>query len=135
MVVLITNVTDAPGGKHSPRQVDIYNKALDPGAAVRIPAELVNKRVRALADQGLIAIGALPSWYTAAKSRTGKRLSDEEKRKLTVRPKTNGKKERAPLMAVTEAPKVVATEATVGLPTASFDSTIQDPVREPNRKR
>lgn len=86
MVVLITNVTDVPGGKHSPTQVDIYNKTLGPGASLKIPAELVNARVRALADQGLIAIGALPSWYTAAKARTGRRLSEQEKQNRFVIP-------------------------------------------------
>ena len=86
MVVLITNVTDVPGGKHSPTQVDIYNKTLGPGASLKIPAELVNTRVRALADQGLIAIGALPSWYTAAKARTGRRLSAQEKQNRFVIP-------------------------------------------------
>ena len=85
MIVTITNVTDASGGKNQPTQVDIYNKTLDPGASMRIPAELIDKRVRALANEGLIAIGSLPSWYTAAKTRSGKKLTDEEKRNLTVR--------------------------------------------------
>jgi len=106
VIVLITNVTDAQGGKHSPRQVDIYNKTLDPGASTRIPAELVDKRVKALEKAGFIAIGALPSWYTAAKSRHGKRLTDEEKRKLIVRPKppVPVKKEKAPLVTKAEVP-------------------------------
>lgn len=109
MVVLITNVTDAPGGKHSPRQVDIYNKTLDPGDSTRIPAELVDKRVRALETEGLIAIGSLPSWYKAAKARKGKRLTDEEKDKLHVRKplvQTPTKKEKpSPKIEVREEPK------------------------------
>jgi hypothetical protein len=97
MVVLITNVTDAPGGKHSPAQVDIYNKKLDPGASMKIPADLVNKRLRSLANEGLIAIGALPSWYTAAKTRASKRLTAEEKqRRLVIPPPVLKKDKPAP---------------------------------------
>lgn len=86
MVVLITNVTDAPKAKQLPTQVDVYNKTIGPGACLKIPAELVNARVRALADQGFIAIGALPSWYTASKARTGRRLSVQEKQGRVVIP-------------------------------------------------
>jgi hypothetical protein len=121
MVVLITNVTDALGGKHPPTQVDVYNKTLDPGSSLRIPAELIDKRVRALATAGLIAIGALPSWYTAAKARTGKRITDEEKKKLVVRvlPLAPPKKEKpAP-------PKVTPVEP----------EKIEPQDLDPNRKR
>lgn len=84
MVVLIVNITDAPGS--SPVQVDVYNKTLDPGAFIRIPADLVDSRLRALEVKGLIAIGGLPPWYEAAKKKKGKRLSDEEKANRIVSP-------------------------------------------------
>lgn len=103
MIVLITNVTDAPEGKHSPRQVDIYNKTLNPGESTRIPAELVDERVRNLETAGLLAIGALPSWYQAAKSRTGKRLTVEEKNRLIVR---KPKKEKSVKTEASEGKKV-----------------------------
>lgn len=83
MVVLITNVTDAPG--KNPISVDIYNKALSPGAQIKIPADLVTKKIRALEGQGLIAIGNLPPWYITAKRRS-KPLSEEERKKRNVIP-------------------------------------------------
>ena len=79
MVVLILNLTDAPGCKHAPTQVDVYNKTLDPGGQVRIPADLINKKIRALEEQGLISIGQIPSWYANAKAHKGRSLSKEEK--------------------------------------------------------
>lgn len=83
MVVLITNVTDAPGKNST--QVDIYNKTLSPGAQIRIPADLVTKKIRSLEEGGLIAIGNLPPWYLTAKKRS-KPLSEEEKQKRLVQP-------------------------------------------------
>ena len=85
MVVLVTNLTDAPGHKHQPTQVDIYNKTLDPGDEIRIPADLVDKRLRSLESSGLISIGQVPSWYTNAKAPKGKSLSAEEKEKRIAR--------------------------------------------------
>lgn len=79
MIVQVTNITDGPG--KSPAQVDIYNKTLDPGVTLRLPAELINEKVRKLEEAGLIAIGQLPSWYTAAKSRKGRSLTAEEMQK------------------------------------------------------
>lgn len=84
MVVLITNLTDAPGKK--PTQVDIYNKTLDPGSNIKLPADLVNQKIRALETSGLIAIGSLPPWYVAAKTKKGRPLSSEEKAKMQVAP-------------------------------------------------
>ena len=130
MIVLITNVTDAPGGKLQPRQVDIYNKTLGPGEATRIPAELVDKRVRLLEKEGLIAIGALPSWYKAAKARTGKRLTDEQKRKLTVRPKPPEKVEKPKKEKILSLPKAEEIPVTEQVPEAP-----QDVLKEFNRKR
>lgn len=86
MVVLITNLTDAPGKK--PTQIDIYNKTLDPGSNIKLPADLVNQKIRALETSGLIAIGALPPWYLAAKTKRGRPLTDEEKAKMQVTPPT-----------------------------------------------
>lgn len=87
MVVLIVNITDAPGA--NPVQVDIYNKTLDPGAQIRIPADLVDAKLRSLEKSGLIAIGGLPPWYEAAKKRKGKALTSEEMAKrIVIPPKT-----------------------------------------------
>lgn len=83
MVVLITNVTDAPGKNST--QVDIYNKTLSPGAQIQLPADLVTKKIRSLEESGLIAIGNLPPWYLTAKRRS-KPLSEEEKQKRLVQP-------------------------------------------------
>lgn len=81
--MLITNLTDAPGHAKGPIQVDIYNKTLNPGSSIKIPADLVDKKIRALAegDAPLISIGNLPPWYVTAKTRKGVPLSDEERRK------------------------------------------------------
>ncbi len=84
MVVLITNLTDAPGKK--PTQVDIYNTTLDPGSNIKLPADLVTKKIRALEGSGLIAIGSLPPWYVAAKTRKGRPLTDAEKAKMSLPP-------------------------------------------------
>jgi hypothetical protein len=80
--VLITNLTDAPG--KDPIQVDIYNKTLDPGTHIKLPADLVNGKIRALENSGLISIGNLPPWYVAAKKRKGRELTAEEKEKMQV---------------------------------------------------
>lgn len=84
MVVIVTNLTDAPGHAKGPNQVDIYNRTLGPGESLKLPADLVTKKLRTLAEgkDPLIAIGSLPPWYVAAKKRKGKPLSDEEKQKM-----------------------------------------------------
>lgn len=103
MIVLITNVTDAPG--KNPTHVDIYNKTISPGGEIRIPADLVTKKLRALEERGLIAIGNLPPWYLTAK-RPSKPLSEEERKKRQVSPSPDPiplrierleKKEREPI--------------------------------------
>lgn len=101
MVVLITNVTDAPG--KNPIQVDIYNKTLSPGSQIRIPADLVTKKIRELEDSGLIAVGNLPPWYLTAKRRS-KPLSDIEKQKRMVRPPIPMKSDKGKKSEVTEEP-------------------------------
>ena len=89
MIVLVTNLTDAPGHARGPTQVDIYNKTLNPGASIKIPADLVDRKIRLLAegDAPLISIGNLPPWYVTAKTSRGKPLSAEErKRRLAPSP-------------------------------------------------
>ncbi len=92
MVVLITNLTDSAPGK-KPVQIDIYNKTLDPGGNIKLPADLVNSKIRALEKSGLIAIGNLPPWYVTAKTKKGRPLTDEERAKMQVTPPTPPKKE------------------------------------------
>ena len=82
--MLITNLTDAPG--KDPIQVDIYNKTLDPGSYIKLPADLVTQKIRSLESSGLIAIGSLPPWYVAAKKRKGRPLTPEEKQQMQVSP-------------------------------------------------
>lgn len=81
MIVIITNLTDGPG--KTPTQVDIYNKTVEPGGVLNIPAGLIDAKLRNLEKSGLISIGSVPSWYTAAKAklRAGRILTSEERAK------------------------------------------------------
>ena len=93
MVVLVVNITDSPGS--TPVQADVYNKTLAPGAEIRIPADLINEKLRALERNGLIAIGSLPSWYTTAKKRKGKVLSENQmKARIITASSSNKKKDK-----------------------------------------
>jgi hypothetical protein len=96
LIVEITNVTDGPG--HTPTQVDIYNKTIDPGVSIKLPAELVDQKVRALEKQGLICIGQVPAWYLGAKMRKGRALTAEEQQKRIAKP--------SPTPVVVKAPEV-----------------------------
>jgi hypothetical protein len=84
LIVEITNITDGPG--HKPTQVDIYNKTIDPGVSIKLPAELVDQKVRALEKQGLICIGQVPAWYLGSKMRKGRVLTTEEQQKRITKP-------------------------------------------------
>jgi hypothetical protein len=84
MVVDVTNLTDGPN--KTPIQVAIYNRTLDPGETIRLPAELVTSKIRVLEKQGLISIGALPAWYASAKTRKGRVLTPEQQAARTVIP-------------------------------------------------
>ena len=82
MIVEVTNITDGPGRR--PTQVDIYNKTIDPGVSIKLPAELVDQKVRALEQQGLICIGQVPAWYLGSKMRRGHALTvEEQQRRIT----------------------------------------------------
>lgn len=80
MVVVVTNITDEPrqSGRREPVGVDVYNKTLAPGATMNLPAELVDKKVRKLEEQGLIAIGQVPPWYERAKIKGAPRILSQE---------------------------------------------------------
>ncbi len=84
MFVEVTNLTDSPG--KTPVQVAVYNKTIDPGETLRLPAELIDAKVRSLETSGLVSIGSLPSWYAALKNKRGKSLSAEEQAKRIVSP-------------------------------------------------
>lgn len=88
MNVLITNMTDAPGHPKGPMQIDIHNRTISPGDQLRLPADLVNKKIKELEEQGLIAIGQMPAWYLAAKRRPSRALSQEERDRRQVPPPT-----------------------------------------------
>lgn len=108
MIVVITNLTDAPGHNKGPVQVDIYNKTLDPGSQLKLPADLVNKKIRSLAEGAnpIISIGNLPPWYVAAKKRKGKPLTPAERQAMQVTPP-------APVvqLKVSKEPKEIKVEA------------------------
>ena len=111
MIDLITNITDAPGANTV--QVDVYNKTLAPGAELRVPADLVDSKLRTLEKSGLIAIGSLPSWYTAAKKRKSRALTEDEMKARRVKPeiKVPPKKKETKDKALTPAlPVEVVTE-------------------------
>ena len=126
MIVNITNITDGPG--RSPAQVDIYNKTLAPGASMKIPADLVTNKLRALEEQGTIAIGRLPPWYVTAKSRRGRELSPEEKAQRVVSP---------PAPPPTQEKKVVAiSRPDIKTEVKVVDSVLlEDALEEPDKKR
>ena len=84
MIIEVTNLTDAPG--KSPKQIDIFNRVLGPGDSLRLPVDLVNKKLRALEKTGDIAIGQIPAWYKTAKSRKGRPLTEEEMKKRIASP-------------------------------------------------
>lgn len=67
MVVLITNLTDA--ANKTPRQVSIYTTLLAPGQAMKLAAQFVDDKLRALERAGFIAIGPVPPWYEEHKRR------------------------------------------------------------------
>ena len=69
MVVSITNITDASDSKKSPTRLAIYTTHLDPGEELKLPAAMVDARIKKLEEQGYIIIGQLPSWYEASKAR------------------------------------------------------------------
>lgn len=67
MVVVITNLTDGPGKR--PIEVKLFSKRLLPGKSMRIPAQYVDTKMRALEEAGFISIGALPTWYAEHKAK------------------------------------------------------------------
>lgn len=69
MVVNIVNITDAPESKLAPTRLAIYTTVLDPGEELKLPASMVDARIRKLEKQGYIVIGQVPSWYAASKAR------------------------------------------------------------------
>ncbi len=107
MVVSIVNITDAPESKKTPTRLAIYTALLDPGEELKLPASMVDARLRKLESDGFIVIGQLPSWYQASKARkVGRRpVSREELEKLiaTSKPKTK-KAPKGDLLKVEESP-------------------------------
>lgn len=108
MIVLLVNLTDAPGCKHPPTQVDIYNKTIDPGGSLRIPADLVDKNIRALEARGILSIGPIPSWYANAKANRGRTLSPEEKTRRIVARKLEVKGPKGKLTVIDDLSAVAA---------------------------
>lgn len=88
MVVSILNITDAPESKKTPTRLAIYTTHLDPGEELKLPASMVDARLRKLETDGYIVIGQVPSWYQASKARkSGQRpLSREEIAKRVTTP-------------------------------------------------
>src|SRR6185369_14961677 len=68
MIVSIINITDGPESKKTPTRLAIYTAHLDPGEELKLPASMIDTRIKNLEKQGYIVIGQLPSWYEASKS-------------------------------------------------------------------
>lgn len=100
MVVTITNITDAPESKQPMTQVAIYTTHLDPGEELKLPATMVDARLRKLEADGYIAINQVPPWYAASKAkRLGRqKLTHEEleKRLVKAKPSEEPKIEEGP---------------------------------------
>lgn len=126
MVVVITNLTDGPGKR--PREVRIFNTRLMPGKSMRIQAQFVDSKMRAIEEAGHISIGAVPAWYTDHKSKrvltpaemvaTRKRASDVAKAKADAKKKFMSGAPAAP--------------APVPAPSASASLSLEDAVPEPS---
>ncbi len=94
MVVVIYNITDVPESKKTPTRLAIYTTHLDPGEELRLPASMVDARLRKLETDGFITIGQLPSWYQASKMKRqgrGQPKDSKELEKLVVKPKKEEK--------------------------------------------
>ena len=88
MVVSIVNITDAPESKKTPTRLAIYTTHLDPGEELKLPASMVDTRLRKLESDGYIVIGQLPSWYEASKARKvgrGQLTQAELEKRLTTK--------------------------------------------------
>lgn len=99
MVVTIINITDAPESKKPPTRLAIYTTHLDPGDELKLPASMVDARLRKLESDGYIAIGQLPSWYAASKARkNGRRplTAKELEERVLAKPKEETPAETAP---------------------------------------
>src|SRR5947209_1006119 len=96
MVVNITNITDASDSKKSPTRLAIYTTHLDPGEELKLPAAMVDARLKTLETQGYIAIGQVPSWYAASKA---KKLG-----RKVLSPEEVAKRLQTPVAAPKEAP-------------------------------
>lgn len=106
MVVSIVNITDAPESKKTPTRLAIYTAHLDPGEELKLPAAMVDARIKKLEEQGYIVIGQLPSWYEASKAKKLGR-STLTQAELEERLTTKKKVEAPPAKA---APKFKAAE-------------------------
>lgn len=100
MVITITNITDAPESKQPMTQVAIYTTYLDPGDELKLPATMVDARLRKLETDGYIAINQVPPWYTVSKAKKlgREKLTHEElEKRLTKTKKEEAKPERFPV--------------------------------------
>ena len=97
MLVQIWNITDAPDSKVARTQVSVYTANLNPGDTIRLPAHMVDERLRKLEEAGYLAIGQLPPWYAASKKRQGRpELTQEElEKKLTSKGEEEPKEEKS----------------------------------------
>lgn len=119
MIVLITNLTDAP--KKRAREVRIFNTRILPGKSARIPAQYVDAKMRALESAGHISIGAVPAWYSDHKGRrvlTADEVAASRKHAAAV---AKGKADAKKKFLDTATPSTPA-------PVATLDVTEQAPV-------
>ena len=138
MVVQITNLTDAPGKR--PREVRIFNTRLLPGKSMRIQAQFVDSKMRAIEEAGHISIGAVPTWYSDHKAKrvltptevvaSRKRAADHAKAKADAKKKFLGGSKK-PVPEPAPAPAKVELTDTV----ESSDEVKTEQKSGKNRKR
>jgi hypothetical protein len=133
MIVLITNLTDAPSKRA--REVRIFNTRILPGKSARIPAQYVDAKMRALEEAGHISIGAVPAWYSDHKSRrvlTADEVAASRKYAADVaKAKADAKKK----ILGTTAPAPAATLAVTEEAPVPTDSIHSEKKKSKNKKR
>jgi hypothetical protein len=126
MVVEITNLTDAVASKVRPTQISIYSQKLNPGEVLKLPAHMVDARLRELEKSGYIGIGPVPSWYAASKAKRGRVLSADDVIALT--------NEKAKRLAKKNELKDLDAKETVRLKKLEEAKKIEEPKKEESDK-
>lgn len=128
LTVSIVNVTDAKESKKSPTRLAIYTTHLDPGEELKLPASMVDDRLRKLEKDGYIVIGQLPSWYQTSKAKkAGKRKLT--KTELEDRHKASKEKEKS------STPKAEKKEEPAAPAPAMYKKRVEKPAEDKADKK